>query len=215
MKNRVNIYGFPHKGLRNALGQLSLKAGAVNISNEHELEELKILGNEVSELLNLHLKAEEEFVLPPLESKVPGSTDGNHQDHLEMERLEDEMVNKLNALVKTPDIPAANDLYNQVNLFIREYYRHMNDEEDQMNKIIWEHFNDPEILEWQGKILAKLTPEQFFKWFKFIIPALLPEEQIIMLSGFKQNAPSQVYESTIHKLKPYLTENQLIHIQSI
>ena len=215
MNMRVNIYGFPHKGLRNALGKLSLKASAINVNNAKEINDLLALTEETSELLGLHLRAEEEFITPSLEAKIPGSTHANHEDHVEMERLEKEMVAKAHKLSRTPNLSVAAELYNHINLFIREYFRHMHDEENEMNAVIWEHFEDHEILGWQGKILAKLTPDQFFKWFKYIIPALFPEEQKIMLAGFKQNAPKEVYDSTIEGLKPFLTPNQIEHISSI
>ena len=215
MNNRVNIYGFPHKGLRYALGQLSVKAGAVNVSNSSEIKELVALTEEISELLDLHLKAEEQFVLPPLEAKVPGSTTSNHEDHIKMERLEKEMVTKAHKLSETRNMQLANEFYNHVNLYIREYFRHMNEEENDINEVLWNHFEDQELLGWQGQILAELTPEQFFKWFKFIIPALSPEEQNIMLGGFKQNAPNEIYASTIDRLKPFLTQNQIAHVSTV
>ena len=42
----------------------------------------------------------------------------------------------------------------------------MSEEETDINKVLWSHFSDEEILGMQGKILAKLTHDQFFKWFK-------------------------------------------------
>ena len=88
-------------------------------------------------------------------------------------------------------------------------------EEGDMNRVIWENFSDQDILGWQGQILSKLTPDQFFKWFKYIIPALNPLEQQIMLGGFKENAPAEAYSATINGLKPFLNERQFNHIQSI
>jgi len=210
---RVNIYGFPHKGLRNALGQLSFKAGSTNVENKEEVASLLALTEEISELLHLH--AEEDFVSPPLEAKVPGSTQGNHEDHEKMEELEKQMVEKARSFAANPTVSALNDFYNHVNYFTREYFRHMEEEETQMNNVIWENFEDSDILSWQGQILSKLTPEQFFKWFKYIIPALLPQEQAIMLGGFKENAPAEAYTQTIEGLKPYLNESQVAHVASI
>lgn len=212
---RVNIYGFPHKGLRNGLGQLAFKLGALDINDVEGREEVLSLTEELSVLLGLHLHAEEDYVLPPLEAKVPGSTQHNHEDHEAMEALEEEMVNAIRALKDQPNIPGLNEAYDKVNLFIREYYRHMSEEEGEMNAVIWEHFSDEEILQWQGQILSKLTPEQFFSWFKFIIPSLQPHEQAIMLGGFKMNAPAEAYKATIEGLKPFVTTKQYAHISSL
>lgn len=213
--HRVNIYGFPHKGLRNALGQLSFKAGSVNIEDQSEVDELLSNTKEISELLGLHLHAEEDFVSPPMEAKIPGSTVENHEDHERMKALEEKMVSKAHQFAKKPSLETLEEFYSQINLFIREYFRHMDDEETQMNNVIWDNFQDEEILGWQGQILSKLNPDQFFKWFKYIIPALLPQEQAIMLGGFKENAPEKVYQHTIKGLEPFVSEKQFRFISTL
>ncbi|MFM1807502.1 MAG: hypothetical protein RLZZ242_227 [Bacteroidota bacterium] len=215
MEPRVNIYGFPHKGLRNGLGKLSFAISSLDPNNSEEVQSVIELAKELSELLGLHLHSEEEFVTPPLEEKVPGSTQHNHDDHEAMEALEHDMMDTIKALESNPNMQTQEEAYQAVNLFIREYFRHMSEEEGDMNKNIWENFSDEDILRWQGQILSKLSPEQFFKWFKYIIPALNPFEQQIMLGGFKENAPSEAYNSTVQALKPFVTEKQFSNIQTI
>lgn len=212
---RVNIYGFPHKGLRNALGQLSVKVGSLNPSIENEVSNTVALGNEISTLLKLHLNAEEQFVHPPIEAKLPGSMQHNHEDHNRMEVLEDEMVEAINKLEEEANPGTITNAYNAVNIFIKEYFRHMEEEETDINTIIWENFSDEEILGWQGNILKKLTPEEFFTFFKYIIPALMPIEQQIMLGGFKENAPAEAYDATIKNLEPFVSANQFEFIKTI
>lgn len=215
MNQRVNIYGFPHKGIRYGLGQLSFKVGSLIFNDTDALRVCKEITDDLSELLELHLNAEEDFVLPPLETKVPGCTQHNHEDHIEMQRLEREMNAAILALVDSPNEMHLNIAYTKINHFIKEYFRHMSDEEMEMNKVIWEHFSDQEILGWQGQILAILTPAQFFKWFKYIIPSLTQLEQSIMLGGFKQNAPIEAYNATIRNLEPFLTPKQFTYISSL
>lgn len=215
MKQRVNIYGFPHKGIRNGLGQLSFKVGSLMLDDAQDLKACKQIADDLSELLDLHLNAEETFVAPPMEAKAPGSTEHNHEDHQEMQRLEHEMKSAVDTLMEAPNEMNLNNAYNKINHFIREYFRHMSEEEIDMNKVIWEHFSDEEVLGWQGQILSKLTPAQFFKWFKYIIPSLTQLEQRIMLGGFKENAPAEVYKETIKNLEPYLSAKQFKYISTL
>lgn len=215
MQPRVNIYGFPHKGLRHGLGQLSMALSKLDITDSSAIDHVVDLAEELSQLLGLHLHSEEDFVSPPLEAKVPGSTQHNHEDHEEMKSLEENMLGTVLNLKHHPSFENQEVAYQAVNLFIREYFRHMSEEEGDMNRVIWENFSDQDILGWQGQILSKLTPDQFFKWFKYIIPALNPVEQQIMLGGFKENAPAEAYSATINGLKPFLNERQFNHIQSI
>lgn len=212
---RVNIYGFPHKGIRNALGQLSFKLGGLDGNQTDQVTEVVDQTEEISELLKLHLHSEETHVLPPVEAKVPGSTEHNHDDHEAMEALEHQMVEKVRHLHEDASPAAVTAAYDQVNIFIKEYFRHMEEEETDVNEVIWANFEDQEILSWQGKILSEFTPDQFFKWFKYIIPALQPHEQQIMLGGFKSNAPAEAYQATIQNLKPYLSDTQFAFIQTI
>ena len=215
MEQRVNIYGFPHKGIRYGLGQLSFNVGSLILNDPEALKVCKEIADDLSELLDLHLNSEEDFVIPPMEAKVPGCTQHNHEDHMEMQKLEHEMKEAILTLVDLPNEMHLNLAYNKINHFIKEYFRHMSEEETEMNKVIWEHFADEEILVWQGQILSKLTPAQFFKWFKYIIPALTQLEQSIMLGGFKQNAPAEAYNGTIKNLEPYLTPKQFTYISSL
>jgi hypothetical protein len=215
MKPRVNIYGFPHKGIRYGLGQLSFKVGSLIFDDKQDLKICKQIADDLSELLNLHLHSEEDFVLKPLEARAPGSTQHNHDDHMEMERLEHDMNEAIQNLLNAPDQMLMNIAYSKINNFIKEYFRHMSEEETDINKVLWEHFTDEEILGMQGQILAKLTPDQFFKWFKYIIPSLSQFEQSLMLGGFKQNAPTEAYTGTIKKLEPYVTPNQFAYISSL
>ncbi|MEJ2104390.1 MAG: hemerythrin domain-containing protein [Ignavibacteriaceae bacterium] len=215
MELRVNIYGFPHKGIRYGLGQLSFKVGSLIFDDIDSLNACKEIADDFSELLDLHLHAEEDFVLQPLEARVPGSTQHNREDHLEMERLEHDMNDSIRQLVEAPNEMHLNIAYDKINNFIIEYFRHMSEEETIINKVLWDNFTDQEILGMQGQILAKLTPDQFFKWFKYIIPSLSQFEQSIMLGGFKENAPTEAYNITIKNLEPYLTPNQFAYISSL
>ena len=215
MEQRVNIYGFPHKGLRHGLGKLSLAIGNLDTNDKNAVASVVALAEELSELLGLHLHAEEDFVNPHMEAEIPGSTQHNHEDHEAMEALENEVMATIKALGYDPNPGTQEIAYQAINLFIREYFRHMSEEEVDMNKVIWENFSDQDILSWQGQILSKLSPEQFFKWFKYIIPALSPFEQHIMLGGFKSNAPSEAYQATIKGLEPFVSAKQFAHIQTI
>lgn len=215
MEQRVNIYGFAHKGIRNGLGQLSFKVGSLIFDDSDSLNSCKEIADDLSELLDLHLHAEEDFILQPLEARVPGSTQHNHEDHLEMERLEHHMNDSISKLVGDPNQMHLNIAYDNINNFIKEYFRHMSEEETEINKVLWDNFSDEEILGMQGPIFIKLTPDQFFKWFKYIIPALSQLEQSIMLGGFKANVPTEAYNAIIKNLEPYLTPNQFAYISSL
>jgi len=215
MDQRANIYGFPHKGIRKGLGELSFKIGSLILDDDQELNSCQQLLIDITNLLDLHLNLEENYINPPIEEKVRGSTQHNVEDHIEMHRLEHEMKTAVEQLVKDPNPMKVGLAYGKTNHFIKEYYRHMEEEETGMNKVIWEHFSDEEVLGWQGKILSSMTSDELFLLLKFVVPALSPFEQSLLLGGFKKNTPAEAYSNTIKKLETYLSSKQMQHIKSL
>lgn len=55
MEQRVNIYGFPHKGIRYGLGQLSYKVGSLILNDIEALKLCKEITDDLSELLDLQI----------------------------------------------------------------------------------------------------------------------------------------------------------------
>lgn len=139
---RMNIYGFPHKGLRNLLSQVSLLSGNTDYSNAVSLEKLKDLTTELVTLLDLHVHSEEDVLLPALEVKVPGSTRENVEEHEQLEKEIKDFDEKMKNITvdSTPD--SGVKFYESVYNFHSKYIAHMAMEEDDMNPLIWDNFTD-------------------------------------------------------------------------
>lgn len=200
----MNIYGFPHKGIRIALGQLSKLSGTTDYTSAQSVSKLHALTNEVVTILDLHLHSEESVVLPALEAKIPGSSDENLEEHAALDKQEKEMAALMDKIAADPDPASGVAFYEAVNDFISKYFAHMAMEESDINQIIWANFNDEEIMSWHGQIMSTLTPDQIMLWFKYIVPALNPMERQIILGGFKANAPQEFYSAVLNMLAGYL-----------
>lgn len=205
---RMNLYGFPHKGLRNAISQLSQSAGNTDCSDQASLNALKALAEEVITLLGLHAHSEETVVLPALESKVPGSTAENLAEHAQLEKDIDVMQQTLNTITtdSTPDM--ISNFYTLVTNFQSKYLAHMAMEESKMNILIWDNFTDADLMGQHGQIMSSLTPEQVMMWFKYIVPALNPFERTIIMGGFKANAPKPFFDSVLDMLSSLMQKNE-------
>ena len=208
---RMNIYGFPHKGIRILLSQLSKLSGNTDYSNAMALEKLKSSTTELVAILNLHLNSEEDVVLPALEAKVPGNTSENIEEHMQLERDVQAFDNQLKdiSVDSTPNLGA--NFYMAITDFHSKYLAHMAMEERDINPLIWANFTDEEIIGWHGQVMSTLTPDQIMMWFKYIVPALNPFERSIIMGGFKENAPSELFDSVLNNLKEYMSENE--HLQ--
>lgn len=205
---RMNLYGFPHKGLRNAISQLSLAAGNTNCSDMQSLDKLKGLAQDVFTILELHAHSEESVLLAALEAKVAGSTKANIEEHEELEREIEDLKEQLNliSIDSPPDL--ASGFYASVANFHSRYLAHMAMEETKMNQLIWPNFTDEELMGLHGKIMSTLTPDQIMTWFKYIVPALNPFERTIIMSGFKANAPAPFFDSVMDMLSGLMKKDQ-------
>lgn len=204
---RMNIYGFSHKGLRIALSELSLLSGNTDYANPESLEKLKNLSAEICTLLDLHLHSEEDVVLPALEEKVPNSTSANIDEHEQLEKDVKSFEVQLKNITVSSAPGSGAKFYESVYNFHSKYIAHMAMEERDMNTLIWDNFTDEELMGWQGQIMSTLTPDQIMMWFKYIVPALNPFERSIIMGGFKENAPSEFFNSVLEMLKGYMSEN--------
>lgn len=205
---RMNLYGFPHKGLRNAISQLSQSAGNTNCSDQVSLSRLKLLADEVFTLLELHAHSEESVVLVALETKVPDSTADNIAEHEQLEKEIEELKQGLNAITTDSPPNLISNFYAAVSNFHSIYLAHMAMEESKMNTLIWENFTDADLMEQHGQIMSALTPEQIMMWFKYIVPALNPFERTIIMGGFKANAPTPFFDSVLSMLSGLLQQNE-------
>lgn len=208
---RMNIYGFPHKGIRLALGQLSTLSGNTDYSSTKAVSKLQALTTEIVTMLALHLHSEESVVLPAVEAKVPGSTHENIEEHEALEKQEKEMAALMDRISANPDPAKGVAFYEAVNDFVSKYFAHMAMEETDINKIIWANFKDEEIMAWHGQVMSTLTPDQVMLWFKYIVPALNPMERQIIMGGFKANAPEEFYNAVLDMLQEYLPAED--HVQ--
>jgi hemerythrin-like domain-containing protein len=209
---RANIYGFPHKGIRNGLSQLLLLAGKTDYTNTEAVDQLNKLSQEIIEILDLHLHSEEDVVLPAVEAKLPGSVQENLQEHESLEQALADLADQIKVIVTNPSPALGVAYFNAVNVFTSRYLLHMQMEESEINAIIWKEFTDEEIMSWHGQVMSTLTPEQIMLWFKYIVPALNPMEQSIILGGFKANAPGEFYQAVMAMLKVYLAKDDYIRL---
>ena len=211
---RANIYGFPHKGLRSAMSQMSKLSGNTDYSDAGSLEKLKTLTTEIVTLLDLHRHSEEDVVLPALEKKVPGSTAENVKEHEQIEKEIQAFDKQLKNVTvnSSPDLGAK--FYEAVNNFYSKYIPHMAMEENEINPLIWANFTDEEVMAWHGQIMSTLTPDQIMLWFKYIVPALNPFERTMIMGGFKANAPAEFFDKVLHMLKEYMSENELLKLET-
>lgn len=89
VNQRMNIYAFPHKGLKNALSQLLNIFGKACFTSSEDIGVVKSMTKEVIQLLHLHQDAEDKCVLLPLAERKPDASKECFTEHTRLH----EMVN--------------------------------------------------------------------------------------------------------------------------
>jgi hypothetical protein len=211
--NRMKTYDAPHKGLRNALSQLSLLAGKTNYSNQQEVEQLYQLGADVFKILTIHAEDENDVTLAELEKRCPGCSEHDVEDHEEIHN-EQNKLEKLLAKIyadsksKIDTTEDGAEFYLSFSEFHSNYLEHTAEEERVTQLQLWQHFTDEELASHRGKIMAKNPPETLLTWFKFVIPAQSYNERVGLLSGFKKMAPAAFFNQGIDVIKNVLPANE-------
>lgn len=212
---RMNVYGFPHKGLRVALPELAQKAGNTDYRDEDSLRTLKELADEVVMLLELHTHSEDEILLPALEAKVPGSTQENMDDHRRLENMMADFHNYIRVINTQSEPEEGVKFYNDVNEFYSLYIQHMTMEENEINPLIWANFTDEELLELQEQIMSTLNPDEMMSWLRYIIPGANPYERVNILDGVKVKAPVEFFASVMNMLRGRLTYTEYLRLETM
>ncbi|HSZ85415.1 MAG TPA: hypothetical protein VK787_05255 [Puia sp.] len=210
---RTKTYEVSHKGLRNALSQISLLAGKTNFSDTREVEVLFELGRNVFKILSIHAADEDEVTLAELEKRCPGCSQHDKEDHQEI-HIAQSKVEKLLAKIYA-DSKAGKDVsedgaefYLAWSEFQSTYLEHTAEEERITQLLLWHHFTDEELASHRVRIMQKNPPEILLIWFRFVIPAQSHNERVGLLSGFKKMALPPFFEQGIVVIKQFLTEKE-------
>jgi hypothetical protein len=210
---RTKTYDVPHKGLRNALSQVSLLSGKTNFSNTSEVEALYELGMDVFKILSIHAADEDEVTLAELEKRCPGCSQHDMEDHQEIHIVQTKLEELLTKIYD--DSKAGKDVsedgaefYLAWSEFQSTYLEHTAEEERITQPLLWHHFTDEELASHRIKIMQKNPPETLLTWFRFVIPAQSHNERVGLLSGFKKMAPAPFFEKGIEVIKQFLTEKE-------
>ena len=213
--NRIKSLDPPHKGLRNALCQLTLLAGKTDYANPESIAKLQALGKEVFHLLKDHTRTENKFILAPLEAKVKGSTSEFGEDHHEIDELETELFDELMAFNGKQSEEEGHQFYLDLCDFQSFYLMHIDGEDTEIEPLMQEHFSDEELMGHQIEIMKEMSVETLLLWFKYIVAARRPAENAQVLSGFKASAPAELYEQVMTLIQTQLSSDEFAEIKRL
>jgi hypothetical protein len=213
--NRLKSLDPPHKGLRNALGKITLFAGKTDYSSQASVEKLQALGKEVFLLLTDHTATENKYILAPLETRNPGFTADYLADHDEIDSLEQSLQERLLAFDGTQSNDEGHQFYLDLCDFQSAYLEHIDVEDVELEEEMQKHFTDQELMGHQIEIMQAMSFDMLLLWFKYIVPARRPDENAQVLTGFKSAAPEEAYNAVLDVIRKEISESELNEILSL
>jgi len=198
----------PHKGIRNALSQLSLKAGSTAAGDENGVNDLVSLAVDVLDFIDEHAAFEDKYILEPLDERVPGSSVADHAAHQQLEVRVQQLRQQLATLTASPNQADIDTFYTDISLFQAAYLEHMADEEATTERLMMEHFSDEELIGHQIAIMGETSFESLLRMFRFIAPARRLDENLQVLHAFRANAPEPAFAAVMQTLQAAMPPSQ-------
>ena len=206
---RYKTYDAPHKGLRNGLSQVSLLAGRTDYSNPDEIAALHQLGTRVFSILTIHAEDENSVTLADLDTRCPGCSQHDIDDHEEIHHTQQNLEDRLTAINAGASegknmTEAGAAFYLAFSEFHGKYLEHTAEEERVTQLLLWQHFTDEELAAHRGEIMARNPPRTLLTWFEFVFPAQTRAERIGLLAGFKRMAPADFFAEGMEVIRKVL-----------
>lgn len=180
---RFDIYAPIHKALRLFMTDTLRELGRLDLDDPQDfvagLDQLDAM----LDAARHHLQHENDFVHPAIEARRSGVSERiatEHREHLDAIAA---LGSQAAALRAEPQPAAAHRLYRQVAAFIAENLEHMDVEETRHNQALWAAYDDAELREIEGRILASIGPQEMSQWLRWLIPALSPAERTQLIGG--------------------------------
>lgn len=147
--HRYNGFWLVHKALRAAVYATAIQLQQTDFEHEEEVHSCFQQVNEVLHLFSSHSAVEDRFILPLIQSHHPvlyGDliSEHDHDDFLVEEiRMATENFFRVPVMER---MEIATQLHYSFYAFAAFNLTHMNKEELLLNKILWQHYSDEEII---------------------------------------------------------------------
>ncbi|MBN9431083.1 MAG: hypothetical protein J0I45_01480 [Bosea sp.] len=209
-ESRYNLYTMPHKALRRAQMQISIRLGAIDGEDE------EALGALVADMRGLiaagrgHLHHENLHIHEVIEQLRAGATEQLADDHEHHERDFDELEAMLDAIEAAPAGERASllrALYLRYSLFIAADLQHMVEEETETLALLHSLFGDDELRAIEHRIIASIDAETMMGFLRLMVPAMNHGERLELIGGMRAGMPAAIFEGVLNGVvRPSLGE---------
>jgi hypothetical protein len=211
--NLLNPYTDIHKGVRMALFQMMIQAGATDFTEPEAAAATQASWDQLKSLLRDHVENERAYVHPLYEAKMPGVARALTLDHETQETYLTELETHFSRLMAldNPDERAAMGLefYRGLSLFIAEYLPHLHREEAIYIRNLWDLCTYDELREMLATILNAQSPEELELSGRFLVPASNHQDRLAFMQAAADKLNPPVLEQLQRLGQELLPEHEL------
>ncbi len=186
-------------------------------TNNDALNSLKCLSKELAYMLRNHTESENKILLPTLANKLnqefSSTTDLN--EHNKLDQKIDTLLIQIQELSPSEFTDKYEKVRQAANLLVPELLIHMQNEENRLLPLFWQHFTDDELNQIHTNVMSTLTPEHTLLWFKYIVSALSPNERAQLIQLLKESVPNTFFNKLMAVAKQQLSTEDFSSISTI
>lgn len=209
---RFNPFSQIHKGLRALLYDTAVLIQHTDFTNEGEIKNLTERVHFVNEVFATHAHVEDHQVFPMIAEFAPEIVADFESQHQTDHELSQGLQKCLSLFTETnspeQNLWAGNELLQAFNSFLAFNVEHMKKEETIINAVLWQHYNDAQLLQKVQQIAASMPVEENVAHSTWMLKGLAVHEIIIWYKDIQQSAPPPVFENFCRLAEKTLTASR-------
>jgi len=183
---RVDLFTTIHKALRVALFEAALEVGRADLREADDAGPVVARVRSLLDLLDEHAAHEDDLLLPVVAAAAPLLASDLAGEHVRLAGLRVDLRRLLVRLEQAdgPERAALGArLHVKMGSLVAVHLTNMEREEGGVNRILWAHVSDAELLALRARIQARLTPERLGEWMALLVSAATPGERAEVLAA--------------------------------
>ena len=177
---RDDLFTVIHKGLRHAIFEVNVRAGATDYADATAVAELQESWQRLHAALSGHSRHEDEYVFALVGDRVPGGTRQLTEEHVRIHGQAALIAEQFARIVAEPRAEKRRmlglELYRALQRFTAACLVHFDEEETQLLARIWALCDDTEIAETRAAFMATIGPEEMQYDVEHMLEAVDPVE---------------------------------------
>lgn len=204
---RLDTYRHIHKALRALMADTLVNLGRMDPDDNLDMAEATNQVLVMTAICESHVKHENAFIHPAMESRAPGSAAGTareHREHLESILDLGRAVSALRSARQGHRDGLALTLYHGVGEFIAHNFDHMYVEETTNNPLLWACYTDEELRGIHDDLMASIPPEETMGLLRWAVPYMNPSERAAVLKDIRGHVPPPAFQAVLDMARPHL-----------